>query len=132
MTETRLKILKWSAVVLLILAGFYLAWMIDTYHPYTKTVVLNRQYIGNISNGLTGACTNCLIMEVSDRYGYNETYYFAGENTLRNDMIEGYEIKVIWKYRFLIGEYRINRVYQPTPKGEFRLANHSNPKNYTI
>ena len=97
-----------------------ITWTIQTHRPYTETVVLEKQYIGNITNGCAGGCENCLIMEVSKKE-YNKTYYFASEHEIRHDLVEGYEIKVQWRYVFTKGYYRIRNIYQPTPKDGFQL-----------
>lgn len=83
---------------------------VDVKPPYTEVVTLDRQYIGNISDGEYGGCENCLMMDVSDVTG-ERTYYFAGEFEPRTDLIDGTEINVRWEYSYNMEYYKITGVY---------------------
>lgn len=109
-------------MISLLIIGLPIAWMMDTHRPYTETVVLERQYISNLSDGIAGNCENCLIMDVSHHKYGTKSFYFAGENRLRGDLINGYPIKVQWEYIWTVGDYRIRNIYQPTPKDGFNMS----------
>lgn len=104
-------------ISVLLLVGLPTAWIIETHKPITETVILENQYLGNLSGCSAGDCVNCLMMDVFNNE-YQTTYYFAGEHELRSDLKTGHETKVQWKYILLNGNYRIRNIYQETQKSE--------------
>lgn len=76
--------------------------------PYTETVTLTRQYIGDIET-VDGNYKNVLIMDIT-KNGVCGRYYFANEHKLRDDLVVGEDIKVQWKCIIPYIGYRIRNI----------------------
>jgi len=104
------QIVKYSVLLVLLVLVTLTTLELYTHRPISETVILQKQYLGNISDSCAGGCDNCLIMEVS-KDGSDMTYYFAGEHKLRNDLIVGHPIHILWEYNYLVKGYRIVNIY---------------------
>ena len=109
--KTKNQIVKCGVLCVLIMMVALTMLELYTHRPINETVVLQKQYLGDISDGCAGGCNGCLIMEVS-KDGHDMTYYFAGEHEKRYDLLEEYLIDVRWEYKYSIGGYRIVSVDQ--------------------